>query len=302
MSYLPELAIVVVNWNTRHLLAKCLQAIFETAGQLPLEVWVVDNASHDGSVRMVRERYPQVRLVENQTNVGFATANNQAIAQTSSPWVMLLNSDAIVQPGALQAIVAFMRATPRAGIVGANVVNPDGSPQRCFGKFPTLLSETIYAWGLDSYLPIDRSIGLNHCAIPTDWVLGAALTVRRAALEQVGLLDPAYFMYSEEVDLCYRVKRAGWQNFVLPTARVVHLGGESTKQIQAKMKAYLFHSKVRYFRKHHGALSARLLHQIFRASILVRQWVYRCLGRPHASRLWQEAGHYYSILAREHSL
>ncbi|MBI5302402.1 MAG: glycosyltransferase family 2 protein [Chloroflexi bacterium] len=289
-----DLSIIIVSWNTRALLADCLASVEATAGDLALDVWVVDNASHDGSVAMLRAHFPQVNFVENRANIGFAAANNQAIPLTTSPFVLLLNSDTVVQPGALAEIVAFMRATPRAGIVGANIVNADGSPQRCFGKFPTLLSESIYAWGLDARFPVDRHAALNGRAVATDWVLGAALTARRDALDQAGALDPAYFMYSEEVDLCYRVKRAGWDNYALPTARVVHLGGESTKQVAAPMKAELFRSKVRYFRKHHGALAARALDLIFSASILSRRIVARARGRAEASTLWADAWTHYS--------
>lgn len=294
-----DLSIIIVNWNTCDLLAGCLQSIFATAGNLSLEVWVVDNASHDGSVAMMRTRFPQVHIIENQTNVGFATANNQAIPQTTGSFVLLLNSDTLVQPNALQAIVEFMRTHPRAGIVGANVINADGSPQRCFDRFPTLLSESIRACGLDSRFSLGLPPAMNEQAIATDWVLGAALTVRREALLQVGLFDPEYFMYSEEIDLCYRVKRAGWDNFVLPSARIVHLGGESTKQIAAAMKAQLYLSKVRYFRKHYGALKANVIRMIFGASILGRRLAYRVWGRPHDSALWTQAWSYYTNPTRE---
>lgn len=294
-----DLSIVIVNWNTCDLLAGCLNSIFATAGDLSLEVWVVDNASHDNSVAMLRTHFPHVHLIENRMNVGFAAANNQAIPQTAGPFILLLNSDTLVQPNALQAIVEFIRAHPRAGIVGANVINADGSPQRCFDKFPTLWSESIRACGLDSRFSLGLPPPMNEQAIATDWVLGAALTVRREALLQVGLLDSEYFMYSEEIDLCYRVKRAGWDNFVLPSARIVHLGGESTKQTAAVMKAQLYLSKVRYFRKHHGTLAAKVMRMIFGASILGRRIVHHVLGRNHASELWTQAWSYYTNPARE---
>jgi hypothetical protein len=294
-----DLSIIIVNWNTCDLLADCLTSIFTTTGDLSLEAWVVDNASHDGSVAMMRTRFPQVHIIENRMNVGFAAANNQAIPQTTSPFILLLNSDTLVQPDALQEIVAFMQKNSRAGIVGANVINADGSPQRCFGKFPTLLSESVYAWGLDSRFSFDLPPVMNGQAIATDWVLGAALTARREALLQVDLLDPGYFMYSEEIDLCYRVKRAGWDNFVLPSARIVHLGGESTKQTAAVMKAQLFRSKVRYFQKHHGTVTANVMYMMFGASILGRRLVYRVLGRNRASELWTQAWSYYTNSTRE---
>lgn len=296
-----DLSIIIVNWNTRDLLAQCLKSILAATHQSSLDVWVVDNASRDDSLAMVRTQFPNVHVLANHQNVGFSSANNQAIKTSASPYVLFLNSDTMVQPHALKEIVAFMHSTPRAGIVGANVINPDGSPQRCFGKFPTLLSESIYAWGLDTRLPIERQVVLDGHAVETDWVLGAALAARRDALVQVGGFDEAYFMYSEEVDLCYRVKQAGWRNFILPSAHVVHFGGESTRQMPAAMKAELFRSKVRYFRKHRGALAANVMHLMFGASIWGRRVAHTLRGRKEASALWTEAWTHFIKARRQES-
>ena len=292
-----DLAIVVVNWNTRELLAQVLESVYAAADGLSLEIVVVDNASHDGSADMVRNRFPAVHLVENATNVGFARANNQAVHASRGELILLLNSDTIVQPGALAHLVAFMQAHPEAGIVGANVRNGDGTPQRCYGRFPNLLTETATIWGLDTRPPfagwLNPQQDLGSEAIQADWVMGAALVIRRAAFLQAGQFDPGYFMYSEEVDLARAVKQAGWHTYVLGSARIVHLGQQSNKHLPALMKAQLLLSKIRYFRKHQGRLVAAAIWLVFGTSILVKQYVYGLAGRHDASRLWAETARLY---------
>ncbi len=344
----PTLSVIIVSWNTRDLLAQCLESVFrsqysEFSGQLQLntehcllntEVFVVDNASSDGSAAMVRERFPQVRLIENRENVGFARANNQAIRESAGQYVLLLNSDTIVQPGALQNMVAFMQAHAEAGIVGAYLLNRDGTPQSCFGNFPTVLSETVFAWGLDSHLPFSRWVhpqvfledspenGLLREPLArsatgeppvqhfhrnagerkfmknyqeTDWVQGAALMIRRDVLRQVGGMDESYFMYSEEIDLAYRVKQAGWRNYVLKTAPVIHLGQQSAIQMPARMKVELFRSKKKYFKKYRGAFSALFLECVFASSILAKRVFYGLTGNRSQSELWTQAWRHYVV-------
>lgn len=292
-----DLSIVIINWNTCHLLARCLESVYANPPDNKFEVIIVDNGSADDSVAMIRERFPQVRLFANEKNVGFVRANNQAFQECQGRYVVLLNSDTIVQPNALAEMIKFLDENPQAGIVGAFVQNPDGTPQRCFGNFPTILTELAYAWGLDSWKPISKRLDppprFTSNVLQTDWVLGAALMIRRDILTQVGYLDETFFMYSEEVDLCYRVKQQGWANYVLRTATIVHLGGQSSQQIPAPMKAELFRSKIKYFRKHYGLLVSVLMYLIFAASILVRQFVYRLRGRKQLADIWVEAWKYF---------
>ena len=308
-----DLSVIIVSWNTRDLLAQCLESVVRqqspdlrqqsnSAGHLSVvctlssDVWVVDNASSDGSAAMVRERFPQVRLIENRENVGFARANNQGIRASTGRYVLLLNSDTIVEPDALTRMVEFMDAHPDAGIVGAYIRNPDRSPQYCFGRFPTITSETVFAFGLDLHRPFSArfapQVGFEEDFIETDWVLGAGLMVRRQALDRVGLFDEDYFMYSEEVDLAYRVKKAGWKVFVLRDARIVHYGGQSAQQMAARMKAELFKSKVKFFRKHYGGVNAALLQGVLLASVLVKQLAYLIMGRGAKSALWAATRRY----------
>ncbi len=283
------LSIIIVTWNTRELLAQCLDSVYANPPDAPFDVWVVDNASSDGSAAMVRQRFPHVHLIENGENVGFARANNQAIRASSGEYALLLNSDTIIQPGTLTRLLSFARQSG-AAIVGADVRNSDGSPQPCFGRFPTVAMEILCALGLNARRPFARAL---HPPAPdgqeTDWVLGAALLVRRAILDQVGLLDEGYFMFSEEVDLARRVKRAGGKVCVLGGARVVHLGQQSTRQISGAMKAELFRSKARYFRTHHGRLAAGVLGAVFGLSMLARMLLYRWRGKGESERVWAAA-------------
>jgi len=251
-----DVSIVIVNWNTRDLLQQCLRAIVETAGRIEYEIIVIDNGSTDGSVEMVRDCFPSVRLIVNSTDVGFARANNQAIQVSRGQHVLLLNSDTIVRPRALKALVRFMNMHLEVGIVGGQLLNGDGTLQPSWAKFPTVWSElmgkNIRARRI--YPTRDGSL-----AYAVDWVGGACLLIRRAAFEQVGLLDEGFFMYSEEADWCFRVKQLGWAVCYCPEAQVVHLGGQSSQHARARMKAELYRSKLLFFYKHYGSGQALLL-------------------------------------------
>lgn len=259
----PILSIVIVSWNTRDLLAQCLASVFAQQGEegagLGLEVFVVDNASGDGSPEMVRDQFPQVQLLENPGNPGFAAANNQGIRLSRGRYILLLNPDTIVKPGALAALVKFMDEHPQAGAAGARLLNADGSLQESCYPRPTLGREFWRLFHLDRLAaraiypmqrwPLDRPREV-------DVLMGACLLVRRAVFDQIGLWEETYFMYSEEVDLCYRVQAAGWSLVWVPQAEVVHLGGQSTRQVAEVMFLRLYQSKILYFRRHYGRLAA----------------------------------------------
>jgi GT2 family glycosyltransferase len=288
-----DLSIIVVSWNTRNLLAQCLHSILATITLPQFQIIVVDNNSTDGSAELVANDFPLVQLITNSKNLGFARATNQGIQASCGKHILLLNSDTILQPGSIHQMLEFMNANPQAGIVGGTLLNPDLSPQRCFGAFPNFFSESLFAWGLDSRLPfslftkqIQQPIDAPH---ETDWVLGAALLIRRAVFQQIGMLDEDYFMYSEEIDMCYRAKKIGWRIYVIPNTPIIHLGGQSTRQTPGKMKAELFRSKVRYFGKHFGSMPAMCLRCMFGLSILVKQWVYHFRGNSELSDIWANA-------------
>jgi GT2 family glycosyltransferase len=252
----PDLSISIINWNTRDLLASCLESVEQNHNGLNVEVIVVDNASTDGSQEMVQKQFPNVLLVQNQENLGFARANNLAIEQSRGRYIMLLNSDTLLQPGSLHVMVSFMDSHPEVGIVGAELLNIDGSLQPSWSRFPTILSEVLGV----NFRSRKRYVSHNSTlAYQVDWVGGACLLIRHTAMNQVGLLDERYFMYSEELDWCYRAKQLGWLICYLPGAKVVHIGGQSSRLASQQMKVELYRSKLLFFCKHQGRQRAFML-------------------------------------------
>jgi GT2 family glycosyltransferase len=267
------LSIIIVSWNTASFLENCLASIMANPPALPFEIWVIDNASTDNSPRIVREKFPQVHLVENHKNVGFARANNQAIQRCKGKYVLLLNPDTLVTSGALETLVDFLDTTPEAGAAGARILNPDGSLQIASHPKPTLSRELWRLFHLDSlssYAEYPTSKWETNQAQEVDVLIGACLMLRKDVLDQVGFLDEDYFMYSEEVDLCYRVQRAGWRLFWVPQAEVVHFGGQSTQQVPTEMFLNLYHGKIKFFRKHDGWVAAHIYKLILMIASLSR--------------------------------
>ena len=267
------LSIIIVNWNTARLLVNCLDTIVANPPASPFESWVVDNASTDESLRIVRDRFPQVHLVENRENVGFARANNQAIQRCTSKYILLLNPDTLVMPGALQNLVDFLDKNPEVGAVGAKILNSDRSLQISSHPRPTLSRELWRLFHLDRLSPYAEyplSKWEINQAQEVDLLMGACLLLRKEVLDQVGFLDEEYFMYSEEIDLCYRIQRAGWRLFWVPQAEVVHFGGQSTQQVPTEMFLNLYHSKIKYFRKNDGWFAAQIYKLILMIAALSR--------------------------------
>lgn len=262
---MPDLSILVVNWNVRDLLRRCLQSILANLPACQLEIIVVDNGSTDGSVEMVRTEFPQVHLIANPDNRGFPAANNQGLAVARGRYVLLLNPDTEVVGNALETMVAFADAHPDVGVVGPMLLNPDGTVQSSRRRFPTLLTAVFESTWLQPYAP--RRLLARYYVLDrpddevqdVDWVTGAALMARREAIEQVGPLDEGFFMYSEELDWCRRFREAGWRVVYLPTARVIHYGGKSSEQVLPARHIHFQRSKIRYFRKYHGAIAAGVL-------------------------------------------
>lgn len=272
-----DLSIIIVNWNTRQITADCLRSIQETAGSLQYEVILVDNASTDGSQAMIREQFSWVKLIENQDNPGFAGANNQGMAVAQGRYLLLLNSDTLVKPGALQSAIEFMDAHPEAGLCGVRLLNPDGSFQTSYAPFPNLITEFLIATTLgrrliNPYYPTPRPRP-GETAHEVDWVVGAFMLLRREVFERVGGMDTSYWMYSEETDWCYRIKKAGFPIFYLPEVAIIHIGGASTRQRKPEMMARLTKSKVLFFAKNYGLRSAQWLYLIIWATYFSRELV-----------------------------
>lgn len=259
----PDVSVVIVNWNTCALLSECITAVEREAAAILHDIWVVDNGSSDDSVTMLRRDFPHVQVIESRVNLGFAGANNLAMQRSEGRYLLLLNTDAIVMPGAILTLLDLAEKTPRAGIIGAHLLNSDGSFQASYTHFPTLWQEFLILTTIGrrlhgSWYP---SHGPEEAkgAQRVDYVEGACLLVRRDALETVGGLDEGYFMYAEEVDWCRRMAGSGWEVWYQPAAKVVHIGGASSAKRKTGREADLYRSRVRYFRIHHGWLQAEVL-------------------------------------------
>lgn len=260
-----DLSVIIVNWNVQDLLRHCLHSIFANWPPSQMEIIVVDNASTDGSAEMVSAEFPDVQLIVNTENRGFPAANNQGLAVARGRYILLLNPDTEVLGDALATLIAFADAHPDVGVVGPQLLNPDGTVQSSRRRFPTLMTALFESTWLQPYAPrrllehyyvLDRP---DDAVQDVDWVTGAALMARREAMEQVGPLDEGFFMYSEELDWCRRFRDAGWRVVYLPTARIIHHIGKSSEQVLPARHIHFQTSKVRYFRKYHGPLAAGML-------------------------------------------
>lgn len=268
-----DLAIIIVSWNTREILRQCLQSVFASQTTKKFKVWVVDNGSSDGSGQMIEDFFPQIQMISNDDNVGFAHANNQAIKASSSDYVMLLNPDTVVEKDVVETLINFLENKPDIGAVGPRLLNPDRTLQESAYPEPTLAREFWRLFHLDRFYyyakyPMDEWSLID--ARDVDALMGACLLVRRRALDQVGLLDDNFFVYSEEFDLCTRIREYGWRISWVPTVFVVHLGGQSTQQIKQEMFLQLYQGKIQYFRKHHSPLEVWLYKSVLFCASLVR--------------------------------
>lgn len=267
-SKLIDLSVVIVSWNVRELLQRCLASVMESSmgDVLQCQVIVVDNASSDASKDMVRQRFPTVELIASDANLGFTGGNNVGIAHSAGRHILLLNPDTEVVGDALARMVGYMDRNPDVGALGPKVLFPDGRVQSSRRRFPTLATALLESTVLQQWFPRNRVLAHYYVADASDdqeqdvdWVIGACLLIRRAAWDQVGCLDEAFFMYSEELDWCRRAKAAGWRVVYVPDAIVVHHEGQSSIQVVPARHVYFQSSKVYYFRKHHGVLVAECL-------------------------------------------
>ena len=279
----PGVSVVIVNWNTRDILRDCLHSIRRET-RLPHEIIVVDNASSDGSAGMVRDEFPDVRLIANGDNRGFAAANNQGLEVARGARLLLLNPDTIVLDGAIDVMAAWLDARPDVGCVGCQVWEDERTIQLTGFSDPGPINLAIVEFGLrrlfsgPEYGTWDRRSERD-----VDVVSGMFMLVPRRVYETVGGLDEAFFVYSEEADWCRRIRKAGWRCVFAPEARILHLegGSKSTAQIRSRMYVQMQKSKMHYLSKHHGRAGALAGKAVFVASALLRGGVYsglRLLG------------------------
>lgn len=266
------ISVVIVSYNSRELLRACLTSI---ELEEPSEIVVIDNVSSDASAEMVRQDFPKVRLMKSEKNNGYGAAANRAIASCSSKYVLLLNCDTLLSPGSLQALSDYLDQHPQVAIVGPSLVNPDGTPQPSCFRFPTPFQTFLNETSLSQIRIGNLSNGSPRVAQAVPWVLGAALAIRRLAFESLGGFDSSFFMYFEEVDLCYRLNKAGWQTHFTPAAIVTHVGGASTKQQRSRMVLQLYKSLCHFYQLHYSRL------QGFQLKLVLTYVLLRKIGREN---------------------
>lgn len=271
-----DLSICIVNWNTETVLRGCLQSVYQRTQGISYEIFVVDNGSVDGSVEMVKNFFPDVCIISNQQNKGFAAANNQAIRLAKGRYILFLNPDTLIHDGAVKTMVQFMEKRPKTGAIGCKLLNPDGSIQHSIRQFPNF---SVALWGstILERLPFFRGKmkdfkmkGFTFDRMEeVDAVCGAALMVRKDLLDEVGEMDETYFMFIEELDLCRRIKAKGYTIYFLPDAVITHLGGESRNQYPGGMTIIGLNSLFGYFTKFEGPRKTFLFKMFYKPLFLL---------------------------------
>jgi N-acetylglucosaminyl-diphospho-decaprenol L-rhamnosyltransferase len=254
MGVAMDLSIIIVSWNTSGLLHECLNSIYDTNSHFSFEVIVVDNGSGDDSVSMVEECFPSVILLKNGKNLGFACANNQGLDIGLGRYFLLLNSDTIVLPGAIDALVEAANQHLDVGVLGPKLLNMNGTLQKSWSSFPSFLSELV-----GRNFRIRRPVPDVPNMYDVDWIMGACMLVRADTIQDVGKMDEDYFFYSEETDWCFRIKKKNWKVWYLASAEIYHRGGGSTDRGSTAQLVRLYQGKLLYFQKNHGSLVTTLL-------------------------------------------
>ncbi len=256
-----DLSVIIVNWNTRELLLNCIDSFYRSIKGLTFEIFVVDNGSRDGSVDSVRRAFPEIELIQNQRNLGFARANNEALRKSKGRYALLLNTDVILKDGAIETLAEFMDRNPDVGIAAGQLINGDGSKQNSFDNFPSLATEVLNKSLLRIFFPTRYPSKRVNYSSPIDVhsVIGACMIVRSQAIREVGLLDEDYFFFMEETDWCYRMKRRRWRVCHVPRAEIIHLQGKTANLVRDKAKIEYYRSLYLFFKKHRGIAESVLL-------------------------------------------
>ena len=301
---MTDLSIVIVSWNVCDFLRSCLSSVPVDQRDLVIEVIVVDSASEDGSAQMIRDEFPWVRLVSCSENVGFPKGNNIGMRDATGRFLLLLNPDTEIIGDALSRMVTYLEENVEVGIVGAQLLDSDGSIQSSRRRFPSIATALFESTWLQPYAP--KKMMRHYFAedlpvdspVEVDWLVGACLMARKEVVDQVGLMDEAFFMYSEELDWCRRIKEQGWRIVYLPQAQIIHHVGRSSEQAVTERHINFQRAKLRYFRKYHGRFPTMLIR-----AILLLNYVWQLalelgkgiLGNQRSLRR-QRAGAYWRVL------
>ena len=286
-----DVSIIIVSWNTRDYLLNCIRSLMGT-GESPSELIVVDNGSQDGSGAEVRRLFPKVRLIENDSNQGFAKAVNQGLRVFSGRYALMLNPDTQVKEGTVEKFVIFMEDHPRAGVAGVQLLNSDGTKQNSIANFPSLatelLNKRVLRWLSPERFP-GKERGYSE-PIEVESVIGACMLVRRKAMEEVGFLDEDYFLFLEETDWCFRMDKADWKVYHLPREEIIHFQGKSAEQDKKRSKVEYYRSRYYFFRKNRGTLQwvILLIGGVARLLVEFIYWGVICLLTFFTHRKWKK--------------
>lgn len=273
-----KLSVIIVSWNVRNDILNCLCSLDGALSSRSFETIVIDNASSDGSVWEIRKEFPKVKCIDNGRNYGFAKANNQGVKSAKGEYLFFLNPDTIMHSGTLEYLIDFMDNNKDVGMCGPKLLNDDGSIQRSVRRFPSYRG-ALYRFTFLRYFKIFKNSYQSWLMRDFDYksqrdvdqLMGAALLVRRSIIEKQGGFDERYFMYYEEVDLCYRIKQNGWRIVYLPQACITHLGGRSSQQVPAAKRIMMLKSMLKFFRKHRGIGITFLFNCVFKLGIILRE-------------------------------
>jgi len=295
----PDLCVIIVNWNVRDLLEACLTSVYRLTQGIRFEVCVVDNNSSDGSADMVRREFPQVRLITNRENAGFARANNEGLKARPGRYALFLNPDCELIDNAPGEMVAFMDAHREAAGLGCKLIFPEGTPQDSCRHFPSLFTDLMENIYLDACFP--RSAFFNRIKMgqwghdrlrPVDVAYGACLLVRGSVLEVVGSFDERFYLYYDEIDLCYRIKKAGGAIYFNPAIAVIHRANQSSRQIQIPSDRWKIRSKLLFFEKRYGrrGVTALVFNLLMNGLVVwaVLNLIHSIAGRPRDMRYFKD--------------
>jgi len=276
---MTDVSVSIVNFNAKEYLDRCLTALYKSITRHSFEVIVVDNASNDGSADLVKLKFPSAKLIVNSSNLGFIKANNIGIKNSRGRYILCLNNDTEVLDGSIDKLIDFMDSNPDAGAAGPKLLNSDRTLQmQCRREFPTLSNSLFYFSGLNRFFPKNKLFGgylLTYLddknTVEVDCLCGAAMIVRREAIEKVGLMDESYYMYGDDIDWCYRIKKAGWKIYYLPGAEIIHYGGRGGSRRQSYRNIFEFHRAMAvFYRKHYAKKGFFILNWLVYAGIWLK--------------------------------
>jgi len=290
-----QLSIIIVNWNTKKLLHDCLQSIYKFTSGLKFEVVVVDNGSQDGSIDMMKKKFPKTKLILNKENLGFSKANNQGIKIAKGQYIFLLNSDTYLIENSFKKLLTNIKSRSKLGVIAPKLLSKDQTIQQSAGYFPHLPQVFFWMSFLDD-LPIGmlfKPYHIDHDSFykngqQIDWVTAAALMIPKKVIDEVGLLDPQIFMYGEEIEWCYRIKKAGYKIYFSPITKIIHIGRGSHQKIPTKAFIGEYEGLMYFYKKYKSRFALQILKLLLKIGALVRIAVFGTLGRKELAKSYVE--------------